>query len=77
MTTLRLVGIGIGAIALVGALLIAALLIVYRPTIEYAYVDLVDSGKGSAAGWWLLGLGALAASLIVIFLKRLRTRAAK
>jgi hypothetical protein len=42
MPLVRVVALGIGALALVSAFLSMILLAVYRPTVEYAYVQIVD-----------------------------------
>ena len=48
--------IGVSALALLAAVGIGVgvLLMYYRPTIEYAYIDIVDKSETAMSGWWLL-----------------------
>jgi hypothetical protein len=64
----RLIAWAFGAIALLVALLLVTLLVIYRPSIEYAYVDIIDPGKGGGLVWWVafVGLGVLGLAAIVV-----------
>jgi len=71
----RLVVLGLGAIAVVAALLIATLLVVYRPSIEYAYVDIIDLRRDGGSGWWAVAAvvaGVVALSVAVLIRRRRR-----
>ena len=56
---------------------IAVLLLYYRPTIEYAYVDILDMREGpsrSLPAWALVGAPLTAAAIALLAYRRLRRR---
>jgi cell division protein FtsX len=64
-------GVLAGMVAAV--LSLAALLIYYRPTIEYAYVDILDRREHPTSGWFIALLAASVALLVggaLVWLKR-------
>jgi hypothetical protein len=64
----------VGILAL-GGLGIVVLLVYYRPTIEYAYIDVRDQGQVAAPGWLIAVFGASLALLIGGGLAWLRRKA--
>ena len=56
----KLVLLGVGAVLLVGLLLVVTLLAVYRPSIGFAYVDVLSVGEPQGPAFWVVGLWLLA-----------------
>jgi hypothetical protein len=75
MKTIRAVGIGAGAILALGLAATALLLVYYRPTVEYAFIDIVDGSAHAISGWWLLAGVAVVLTAASLLVRRiLRTR---
>jgi hypothetical protein len=70
---------GVSAILAIGAAAIAALLFYYRPTVEYAYVDILDLRDRQSLpfpGWVLLAAPLAGAALLIFAYRIWRRRAA-
>jgi hypothetical protein len=67
----RLVVLGVGAVGLVVLLLLVTVLAIYRPSIEFAYVDVIDVRPGGGPEWWVMGMWAVAVLASIAALVRL------
>jgi hypothetical protein len=62
MSKISRLGAALGALVVLAG--IAVLLYYYRPSIEYAYVDIIEKREHPVAGTWLIG-GCLAVVVVV------------
>jgi len=68
---------GVVAGIALAVLSVAGLLVYYRPTVEYAYVDILDRRERLTSGWFIALVGVSVALLVGGVLAWLRRKASQ